>query len=228
MDAQHTGNIITEKRKNLNLTQKDVAEKLHVSISAVSKWERGLNFPDLSLMEPLSDLLEISVSELLGIENAPTEEVVRNITSISVEESKSKNKMLLKVILAITISISITIAVTYFASLLAEHFLGSYEKMFPLYIIGYICFPISLAFALISIFYAIKSSTNKFLYFSSVSLSSYLLSECVSQVTTMSYIAAHSGFGSWEIFSKHGIGFVLCFGIIVINSTAIFIHRKFK
>ena len=79
MDAQYTGNKITELRKSKNWTQKDVAEKLHVSIAAVSKWERGLNFPDLSLMEPLSEILGISVSELLGLENESADQSSRTL-----------------------------------------------------------------------------------------------------------------------------------------------------
>ena len=66
MDNLKTGVLIAETRKNLNLTQKDLAENLHVSIQAVSKWERGLIFPDVLLLEPLSELLGLSVSELLA------------------------------------------------------------------------------------------------------------------------------------------------------------------
>lgn len=43
MDMQYTGNKITALRKEKGWTQKEVAERLHVSIAAVSKWERGLN-----------------------------------------------------------------------------------------------------------------------------------------------------------------------------------------
>ncbi|MBQ8807327.1 MAG: hypothetical protein IJZ68_12955, partial [Bacteroidaceae bacterium] len=47
-----------------------------------------LNFPDLSLMEPLSEILGISVSELLGLENESADQVIKNITAISEEEKK--------------------------------------------------------------------------------------------------------------------------------------------
>ena len=92
MDAHYTGNKITELRKSKNWTRKDIAEKLHVSVAAVSKWERGLNFPDLSLMEPLSEILEISVSELLGLENESADQVIKDITAISEEEKKDKHQ----------------------------------------------------------------------------------------------------------------------------------------
>ena len=79
MQAVKTGALIAEARKEKNLTQKDLAQALHVSVQAVSKWERGLNFPDIALMEPLSELLELTVSELMaGERNAPAgEELVR-------------------------------------------------------------------------------------------------------------------------------------------------------
>lgn len=80
MDAIKTGTLIAQARKEKNLTQKDLAQSLHVSVQAVSKWERGLNFPDIALMEPLAELLELTVSELMaGERNAPAgEELVRS------------------------------------------------------------------------------------------------------------------------------------------------------
>ena len=55
MNAEYTGKKIAELRKEKNLTQKELAKKLHVTDKAVSKWERGVNFPDLGLMEALAD-----------------------------------------------------------------------------------------------------------------------------------------------------------------------------
>ena len=79
MQPIKTGALIAEARKEKSLTQKDLAQALHVSVQAVSKWERGLNFPDIALMEPLAELLELTVSELMaGERNAPAgEELVR-------------------------------------------------------------------------------------------------------------------------------------------------------
>lgn len=65
MDAQKTGNLINIKRKNMNMTQSELAKKLHVTDKAVSKWERGLSFPDISLLIPLSEILNISLYDLL-------------------------------------------------------------------------------------------------------------------------------------------------------------------
>ncbi len=65
MDAQKTGNIIYRYRKQKGLTQEKLAEQLHISAKAVSKWERGLSFPDISLLIPLSEVLDISLYDLL-------------------------------------------------------------------------------------------------------------------------------------------------------------------
>ncbi len=65
MDARKTGNIICAYRKKKNLTQEKLAEQLHVSAKAISKWERGLSFPDISLLIPISEILDISLYNLL-------------------------------------------------------------------------------------------------------------------------------------------------------------------
>ena len=80
MDAQKTGALIAQARRDRGLTQKELSQALHVSAQAVSKWERGLNFPDLSLLEPLGDCLGLTVSELLSGQRGeePKEELLRD------------------------------------------------------------------------------------------------------------------------------------------------------
>lgn len=75
MDLLKTGKLISEARKNKNLTQKDLASKLSISDKAISKWERGLCFPDISLLIPLSEILDISLYELLSGEKIEKEKV---------------------------------------------------------------------------------------------------------------------------------------------------------
>ena len=65
MDAKKTGNFIVKRRKAINMTQKELAEKLHITDKAVSKWERGLSFPDISILIPLSEVLNVSLYDLL-------------------------------------------------------------------------------------------------------------------------------------------------------------------
>lgn len=65
MDAGKTGKFISERRKAINLTQNELANKLHITDKAVSKWERGLSFPDISILIPLAEILDISLYDLL-------------------------------------------------------------------------------------------------------------------------------------------------------------------
>ena len=65
MDRTKTGALIAAARKEQNMTQKELAAALHVSDRAVSKWERGAGFPDISLLEPLADALGLGVLDLL-------------------------------------------------------------------------------------------------------------------------------------------------------------------
>lgn len=65
MNNYITGSTIRILREKLNLTQSQLAEKLCVSDKAVSKWETGKGFPDISLIEPLATALRVSVPELL-------------------------------------------------------------------------------------------------------------------------------------------------------------------
>lgn len=65
MDKEKTGRLIAAARKEKNMTQKDLAERLHVSDRAVSKWERGVGFPDVSFLEALASALELTPLDLL-------------------------------------------------------------------------------------------------------------------------------------------------------------------
>ncbi|MBO4604025.1 MAG: helix-turn-helix transcriptional regulator, partial [Clostridiales bacterium] len=69
MDRYVTGAVIKKLREKKNMTQEDLAAKLFVSSKAVSKWETGQGFPDISLIEPLAQALDISVIELLSGED---------------------------------------------------------------------------------------------------------------------------------------------------------------
>ena len=69
MDRYVTGAVIRELREKKKLTQEELAEKIYVSGKAVSKWETGQGFPDISLLEPLAEALGISVIELLSGED---------------------------------------------------------------------------------------------------------------------------------------------------------------
>lgn len=65
IDKEAFGKFVAEQRKAKGYTQKMLAEKLFVSDKAVSKWERALSMPDISLLIPLAEILDVSVTELL-------------------------------------------------------------------------------------------------------------------------------------------------------------------
>lgn len=58
------GKFVIRKRKEKGLTQRELAEKLYVTESAVSKWERGISYPDISLVSDLCEILGISEHEI--------------------------------------------------------------------------------------------------------------------------------------------------------------------
>lgn len=65
MDQKQLGTRIAERRRALGLTQKQLADRLHITDRAVSRWERGAGSPDLSLIAPLCDALGMTADELL-------------------------------------------------------------------------------------------------------------------------------------------------------------------
>lgn len=110
MNAQKTGSLIAAIRKEQNRTQQDLANELGVSSAAISKWERGIGFPDVSLIEPLATSLGISIAELFKgerIENGDANEY-ENLLSDVVKVSKneiSKKKKISNWIIAITVAV---------------------------------------------------------------------------------------------------------------------------
>lgn len=83
MNNYITGTAIKTLREQQHMTQSQLAEKLCVSDKAVSKWETGKGFPDISLIEPLSDVLKVSVPELLS-----GEQIINTNRSANIIRSK--------------------------------------------------------------------------------------------------------------------------------------------
>lgn len=75
MDASKFGKFISDQRKTLGMTQSDLGNMLMVTDKAVSKWERGLGFPDINTLEPLAEALQVSVQELMRAEKNVTTEL---------------------------------------------------------------------------------------------------------------------------------------------------------
>ncbi len=106
MDNKKIGLFIASLRKDKNMTQKELADKLYISDQAVSKWERGLSMPDIGLIEKLSNYLEVSVSEILkgekidNMTKKKSDEIVK--TSVSFfQKEYFKNKIIFIMAIAI-------------------------------------------------------------------------------------------------------------------------------
>lgn len=95
MDLMKIGRYIAEKRKALGMTQRQLAEKLGMSDKSVSKWERGICLPDVSVYFELCSILGISINEFLAGEDILAERMIEkaeeNIVQIT-KESKRKEK----------------------------------------------------------------------------------------------------------------------------------------
>lgn len=122
MDREMLGRFIAQRRKELNLTQRELAEALHVTDKAVSKWERGAGCPDISLLEPLAEALELSVDQLLTYQTAPeepetaaesvTSQAVQAVLDLTLEERRARRRRRWFIAMAVTLSL-IVLAVVY-------------------------------------------------------------------------------------------------------------------
>lgn len=75
MDAKQLGPFIAERRKELGMTQAVLAEKLHVTDKAVSRWERGIGLPDINSVEALANALEVSLVEFMQAQRNEKEKI---------------------------------------------------------------------------------------------------------------------------------------------------------
>ena len=105
MDLVKIGKYIAGKRKALGMTQKQLAEKLNMSDKSVSKWERGICLPDVSVYMELCEILGISIIEFLAGEDIDAENVEKksedNIIQV-MKDSKKKQKNLKSILAVVT------------------------------------------------------------------------------------------------------------------------------
>lgn len=94
MTSKECGNFISELRKEKELTQKELAEKINVSDKAVSRWETGKGYPDVTSLVSLSEYFDVSVNELLAGKRLTVEDIKETADEnlISVFEQVQKNK----------------------------------------------------------------------------------------------------------------------------------------
>lgn len=92
MDQIKIGKFIADCRKQKNMTQMQLAEKMNVTDRAVSKWENGRSMPDSSIMLELCDVLGISVNDLLHGEVIQMEEYNKKTEDLLLESVKQKEE----------------------------------------------------------------------------------------------------------------------------------------
>lgn len=108
MDACKFGSFIAENRKAKSMTQADLAKKLQVTDKAVSRWERGLGFPDINTLEPLAEALDLSILELMKsekaeempISQADTEKAIVDTLGMAIAQKHRERKKALCILLA--------------------------------------------------------------------------------------------------------------------------------
>jgi len=120
MNQEKIGRFIAELRKEKKLTQIDLANKLGITDRAISKWENGRGMPDLSLIKPLCDELEITINELLSgerlTEKEYQEKLEENIlNTIDYSERKIKSTRKIFKIILFSIVVIVLLFVTMFS-----------------------------------------------------------------------------------------------------------------
>ena len=116
MDQVKIGKFIAGCRKNVNLTQMQLAEKLNITDRAVSKWETGKAMPDSSLMLELCDVLKISVNDLLcgevvTVDNYNKELENNLLEMINQKEQADKRLLSLEIFIGITVTVCLFVLV---------------------------------------------------------------------------------------------------------------------
>ena len=110
MDSKKFGEFIATIRKEKGWTQAELAEKISVTDKAVSRWERGLGFPDINTIKPLADVLEVSVLEIMQSEREPKEEisadkateVLDNVISLVVHQRQIERRNIIISVVSVT------------------------------------------------------------------------------------------------------------------------------
>lgn len=108
MDNKIFGQFVAKLRMEKGLTQAELAEQLHVTNKAVSKWETGKGFPDIQLLEPLAEALGVTVMELVQcqrqsepLDNQRTDEVIVEVMQDSAKRTSTRIFRVLKWVLVI-------------------------------------------------------------------------------------------------------------------------------
>ena len=141
MDQIKIGKFIAETRKSQKLTQRKLADTLSISDKTVSKWERGKGLPEVSLMLPLCDILNITVNDLLSGEKVSEanyqKKAEENMINLVKENEENKQRMVLSAVCGIITVIAVCSLVV----------IASYIEMPTIARIGVIVFALATAIA---------------------------------------------------------------------------------
>lgn len=130
MDNKKIGEFICTLRKNRGLTQKDLADQLGITDKAVSKWERGAGYPDISMLKPLADTLGTSVTELLDgetsddISDSETKDITNALDYANKIMTLKRNTLSSIMAVILVISLSIGIFTTVIVNIAVNHCLS--------------------------------------------------------------------------------------------------------
>ncbi len=131
MDIDKISELIRIKRKERNLTQEDLANKIGVTEKAISRWETGRGTPDISLLIPLSKELKIDVSELLnGEENKRISKDIETLIEYEENSKKIRNKK--PFIISIALYIFVLLLFLYYLKYTYSDVSGSQRYLFHL------------------------------------------------------------------------------------------------
>ncbi len=125
MDQIKIGKFIKEKRKEKNITQSQLAEKLNITDRAISKWENGISMPDASIIKNLCDILDITINDLFCGEKVDQKEYDTKADKVILEmknriELQNKRLMFNEIIIGFMSSISFFILI-FVSSYLIEN-----------------------------------------------------------------------------------------------------------
>lgn len=98
MEAKELGAFIAGIRKEKQITQAELAKRLHVTDKAVSRWERGVGYPDINTLEPLADALGVTLTELMKCSRDKEKSSDEGIIA-SIEIAKSQRKKVIRKII---------------------------------------------------------------------------------------------------------------------------------
>ena len=141
MDKEQFGKFVASIRKEKGMTQKELGEKLNLTDKAISKWERGLSFPDICILEDLAEALDVSIIELLNgrksddkksLSVSEVNEILDYSLKISDDEiarKREKSRMIIVLcVLIILLCVSVLLNIINYSKLQEVNVETGYEK----------------------------------------------------------------------------------------------------